>query len=144
MMSLTQETITRNLQGYIEELLGAHHLLNCFQQTKHFGVTITAPKARPLHIQKNENFITVVQYARNDDELRPDPKVTFQLEKCGRWLPVNAQLANGGWTNCGDGSLPPNMKERSYIQALAERWTKQLEPMGYEQGEVSQLWGENE
>lgn len=134
----------KNLQDYIEELLGAHQLLDCFKQTKNFSATIGISGSRPLHIQRCTGKIIIGQYAHAADELLPDPEMVFEMNERGRWLPLNAFFGNGVRVNCKDGSWLSNLRERNYMRTLADRWTETLASQNYERGEVAELCGENE
>lgn len=133
----------KNLQSYVEELLGTHQLLDCFQQTKDFSATIGISGSRPLHIQRSASKITVAQYNHAGDEILPDPEMIFHLNEDGQWLPTEARFANGASSNCTNGSWLSNFRERLYIQALASRWLSELQLTKYDCGEVLDLWGEN-
>ena len=144
MNMLTVKTTRKGLQKYIETLLQEHQLLDCFWRAKNFCVAITALGARPLHVEKCGNCITIAQYAQINDEFIPDPEIIFRIHKSGRWLPIEAHFGNGGWSNCFNSSELSNLREGNYLQSLADRWSQYLKPNKYEGGNVSQLWGENE
>ncbi|MBX2994096.1 MAG: hypothetical protein KF681_04725 [Bdellovibrionaceae bacterium] len=141
---LRHEQTAKNLQEYIEGLLGAHQLLDCFQQTKNFSATIGISGSRPLHIERRAGKIIIGQYAYADDELLPDPEIILEMDERGRWHPQDAFFGNGIWVNCTDGSWLSNLREHRYLRTLADRWTKALADQNFERGEVVELWGENE
>lgn len=134
----------KNLQGYIEELLGTHQLLDSFQGMKHFCAVIGIYGARPLHIERHGNKVTVAQYIVADEDLMPSPEIIFLMNERGQWLPAEAHFTTGAWRNCVDGSWLSNFRERLYIRKFSDQWLKRLAPQMYERGEVMELWGENE
>jgi hypothetical protein len=146
MSLLRHEHAAGSLQDYIEGLLGAYQLLDCFQQTKNFSATIGISGSRPLHIERRSGKIIIGQYARATGEvlLLPDPEMTFEVDERGHWYPQDAFFGNGIWVNCTDGSWLSNLRERRYLWTLADRWTQALVKQNFERGEVAELWGENE
>lgn len=134
----------KNLQSYIEELLGTHQLLDSFQKTKHFCAVIGNYGSRPLHIERHGNRVTVAQYIAADDDLLPSPEIIHQIDERGEWSPTEAHFTTQTMRNCVDGSWFSNFRERLYIRKFSRQWLKRLAPQMYERGEVLELWGENE
>jgi hypothetical protein len=144
MTSLTNETTPKNLQRYIEGLLGAHQLLDSFQKTKHFCTVISVEGSIPLHIERHGDIVTIAQYISTDDDLLPSPEIVFRVNEYGQWLPQEAHFSIGEWKSCIAGSWLSNIRERLYIRKFSEQWLKRLSPQMYERGEVMELWGEND
>lgn len=134
----------KNLQGYIEELLGAHQLLECFQKAKHFCAVIGIDGSMPLRIERYGDMVVVTQYPGADGFLLTSPEIICRVSERGQWLPIEARVSLEKWHNCASGSWLSNLRERFYIRRFSARWLKRLAPQMYERGEVLELWGENE
>jgi hypothetical protein len=73
-----------------------------------------------------------------------DPAMELVEGKDGGWYPIAVELADGNIRQCADGPLRIDYEERRKQAAFAAKWAADLLTLGYEHGNVSQLWGENE
>lgn len=132
------------LKAAIEKILAAHRLLGCFQEGARFLARIESSSALPLTIIKQDRHLTVAHYFLQDGDTNVDPAMDLEIGKDGAWYPVSVELADGNCRQCTVGPLKIDFEERRKQAAFAARWAADLLVQGYEQGEVSQLWGEND
>ncbi len=132
------------LRAAIEKILAAHRLLGCFQEGARFLARIDTSSAPPITIIKQDQHITVAHYFLQDGDTNADPAMDLEIGKDGAWYPVSVELSDGNFRQCADGPLQIDYDERRKQAAFAANWAADLLFQGYEKGEVSQLWGEND
>lgn len=132
------------LRAAVEKILAAHQLLECFKAGSLFYARIDVGAVLPLTITKQDRQITVGHYFMQEGETYADPAMELEEGKDGGWYPIAVELANGNTRQCADGPLRIDYEERRKQAAFAAKWAVDLLTLGYEHGEISQLWGENE
>lgn len=132
------------LQAAIEKILASHKLLGSFREGTRFLVCIESDSFLPLTIAKHDRLITVGHYFLKDCDTCADPAMDLEIGKDGAWYPVGAELADGNCRQCINGPLQIDFEERRKLVSFAAKWAADLLAQGYEHGEISQLWGEND
>lgn len=132
------------LKDAIEKILAAHRLLGCFQDGARFLARIETGSFLPITIIKQDRQITVAHYFLQDGDSNADPAMDLEIGKDGAWYPISVELSDGNCRQCADGPLQIDYDERRKQAAFAAKWAADLLAQGYERGEVSQLWGEND
>ena len=132
------------LKAAVETILAAHQLLGSLREGAHFHARIESGTLLPLIISKHDRQITVGQYFMQDCDTYADPAMDLEIGKDGAWYPISVELADGNCRQCVDGPLRIDFEERRKQVSFAAKWAADLLAQGYERGEVSQLWGEND
>lgn len=134
----------QELKAAIETVLANHQLLECFKAGSHFHVRIEASAHLPLTITKQDRQITVGHYFKQDGDTYADPAMELEENRDGGWYPICVELADGNIRQCADGPLQIDFEERRKQVAFAAKWAADFLTHGYQRGEISQLWGEND
>lgn len=132
------------LKAAIEKILAAHQLFGSFRDGVRFHARIESETFLPLTISKQERHITVGHYFMQDCDTYVDPAMDLEVGNDGAWYPISVELADGNCRQCVDSPLRIDFEERRKQVSFAAKWAADLLAQGYERGEVSQLWGEND
>lgn len=132
------------LKAAVEMILASHQLLECFTAGTHFHVRIGIGSLLPLTISKQDRQIVIGHYFTQDGDTNADPAMELQEGKDGGWYPVSVELADGNIRSCVDGPLWIDFEERRKQAVFAAKWAADLLTPGYQHGEISELWGEND